>query len=224
MNFGLSFSYVFKDEEWFKKVAIPALCGLIPVVGPFVIAGWGLSATRNVIDGREENALPKLSFGADLGRGFMAILIQTIYTVVPVMIMSGIAVGLFGFAGGLEGGIGQTVLFVLGICFGLIGLLLAILLVFMSSAAVANYVAKGKFGAAFSFKEVFGMVKKSFVSWLLVLLGMILAFFIIAPLGMAVCGVGLLLTTAYGTAIYSHLLGQAYNKSVEPAVGEMETL
>ncbi len=223
MNFGLSFSYVFKDEEWFKKVAIPALCGLIPVVGQFVIAGWGLSATRNVIDGREENALPKLSFGADLGRGFMAFLIQAIYTV-PVMIMYGIAGGLFGFAGGLEGGIGQTLLFVLGGCFGLIGLLLAILLVFMSSAGVANYVAKGKFGAAFSFKEVFGMVKKSFVSWLLVLLGMILALGIIAPLGTVVCGIGFLLTTAYGTAIYSHLLGQAYNKSVEPAVGEMETL
>ncbi len=34
MDFGLAFSYVFKDPDWFKKVAIPAVCSLIPVVGP----------------------------------------------------------------------------------------------------------------------------------------------------------------------------------------------
>ena len=58
------------------------------------------------------------------------------------------------------------------------------------------------------------MLKKSFVSWLLTILGLILATSIIAPLGGIVCGIGALLTGAYGTAFFSHLLGQAYNKSV----------
>lgn len=222
MDFGLAFSYVFKDKDWFKKVAIPALCGLIPVIGGFIITGWGLKATKNVINGREENALPNLEFGADLGRGFMASLIGAIYSL-PVAIIISLAGGSFGYGGSREGAL-QIILYILGGCLGLLGLLLGILIAFMGMAAIANYVAKGVFGAAFKFKEIFGMVKSSFVSWLLVVVGYILALGIIAPLGAIVCGIGALLTLAYGTAVYSHFLGQAYNKSAMPAVGEMETL
>ena len=222
MNFGLSFSYVFKDKEWFKKVAIPALCSLIPVVGQFIVMGWGLKATKNVIEGNVENALPKLDFGADLGRGFMAFLITFIYAI-PGAIIGGIAGGLFGAAGGSEDFL-QILLTLVGVCFGLVGFLLLLLIIFMGFAAVANYVAKGQFGAAFNFKEVFGLLKKSFVSWLLVLVVQIIAMGIIAPLGAIACGIGALLTMAYGTAVYSHMLGQAYNKSVTPVVGEVETL
>jgi hypothetical protein len=56
MDFGLSFSYILNDKDWFRKIALPALCALIPVVGQFVVAGWGLKATKNVIDGNEQNA------------------------------------------------------------------------------------------------------------------------------------------------------------------------
>ena len=58
MNFGLAFSYVFKDNDWFKKLAIAALFSLIPVVGQFVLVGWGLRIAKNVIDGNKEYPLP----------------------------------------------------------------------------------------------------------------------------------------------------------------------
>jgi len=222
MNFGLSFSYVFEDKEWFKKIALPALCSLIPVVGQFVLTGWGLQATKNVIEGNEKHALPNLSFGADLGRGFMAFLITAIYSL-PVAILGGLAGGLFAWGGNSDETL-MIILFILGGCLGLVGLILGILLGFMGAAAIANYVAKGQFSAAFKFKEVLGLVKKSFVSWLLVILGQILALGIIAPLGVIACGIGALLTMAYGIAVYSHLLGQAYNKSTVPATGVVETL
>jgi hypothetical protein len=223
MNFGLSFSYVFKDKDWFKKVAIPALCSLIPVVGGFVVAGWGLKATKNVIDGNEESALPSLEFGADLGRGFMAFLIGAIYSL-PMTIFFGLGGGLFGFAGSSAEETVSIILMVLGGCLGLIGLVLGIVIAFMGVVAVANYVAKGEFSAAFKFKDIFALLKKSFVSWLLVVLGQVLAMGFIAPLGAVACGIGALLTTAYAIAIYSHLLGQAYNKAVSPAVVEVDSL
>ncbi|MEA3326569.1 MAG: DUF4013 domain-containing protein [Chloroflexota bacterium] len=222
MNFGLAFSYVFKDEQWFKKVALPALCGLIPVIGPFIVAGWGFKATKNVIEGNEEHALPDLEFGADLGRGFMAALITLIYSL-PVAILAGIGGGLFGIGSNQDQAL-MIILYIVGGCFGLVGLLLAILIAFMGVVAIANYVAKGSFSAAFKFKEIFGLLKKSFVSWLLVIVGQILAMSIIAPLGGIACGIGALLTLAYGIAMYSHLLGQAYNKSVFTAAGEVEVL
>lgn len=223
MNFGLSFSYVFKDKDWFKKIVIPALCGLIPVIGQFVVSGWGLKATKNVIDGKVEDALPSLDFGADLGRGFMAAIITAIYSI-PVAIVVGIASGLFTWAGSTSDNTMGTILWIVGGCFGLIGLLFAILIAFLGLAGVANFVAKGEFGAAFKFKEVFGLLKNSFGSWLLVILGQIIAIGIIAPLGTIACGIGVLLTTTYAIAIYSHLLGQAYNKAATPALPAVDVL
>lgn len=222
MSFGLAFAYVFNDKEgWFKKIAIPALCSLIPFVGPFILAGWGLQATKNVIDGNQENALPNLQFGADLGRGFIAAVITAIYSL-PVVIFAAISGFMFGFSG--DGETVRTILIFFGICFGLLAFLLTILFALMSLAGVANYVAKGKFGAAFNFKEVFGLLRNSFGAWLLAAIGQIMAMGIIAPLGAIVCGIGALLTGAYGIAFYSHLLGQAYNKAATPSLGEWEVL
>ncbi len=222
MNFGLSFSYVFKDKDWFKKVAIPALCSLIPVVGQFIVAGWALKAAKNVIEGNEENALPELEFGQDLGRGFMSTLIGLIYSLIP-MILMGLAAGLFTWGADAEQTL-MIILYIAGGCLGLVGILASLFLGFLSMTAIANYVAKGEFKAAFQFKELFGMLKKSFVSWLLVLLGAILTMGIIAPLGGIACGIGALLTTAYGSAVLTHLLGQAYNKSHDLTFEVVETL
>ncbi|MDY6846073.1 MAG: DUF4013 domain-containing protein [Chloroflexota bacterium] len=222
MNFGLSFSYVFEDKDWFKKIAIPALCALIPVVGQFIVVGWGLKATKNVIDGKERNALPELDFGQDLGSGFIASLIVLIYSL-PVAIIVGISGAMFGISSE-QGSLGNWILIILGSCIGLIGLLLGIVSAILAVPAVANYVAKGQFSAAFKFKEIIAMLKKSFVSWLLVILGQIIAMGFIAPLGVIACGIGVLLTSVYGTAVCSHLLGQAYNQSVSPIIGEVETI
>jgi hypothetical protein len=211
MNFGLSFSYVFKDPDWFKKVAIPALCSLIPIVGQFIVLGWSMKAAKNVMEGNEENALPSLEFGADLGKGFMIFLIGAIYSL-PAAILVGIGGALGGFVPNADQTV-SIVLIVLASCIGLVGALLGILIAFLSVIGIANYVATGEFGAAFRFKELFAMLKKSFVSWLLVLVGAILAMGIIAPLGAIACGIGALLTAAYGSAVYAHLIGQAYNMS-----------
>ncbi len=221
MNFGLSFSYVFEDKDWFRKVAIPALCSLIPVIGQFIVVGWGLEATKNVIEGKEKNALPELDFGRDLGRGFMATLIGIIYSL-PVAILVGIGGAMIGF--GTEREASNVILMIPGICLSLLGVLVGLIVGFLAVAGIANYVAKGDFGAAFKFKELFGMIKKSFVSWLLVIVGQIIALGFIAPLGAIVCGIGALLTLVYGTAIYSHLIGQAYNQSVTPVMSEVVTV
>jgi hypothetical protein len=116
---------------------------------------------------------------------------------------------------------GRLIPYILGGCIGLVGLLIAILFAFMGIVGTANYVAKGRFGAAFNFKEIFSLLRRSFGSWLLVIVGQILALGIIAPLGIIACGIGALLTLAFGTAVYSHLLGQAYNQSTPPSLGEI---
>lgn len=220
MDFGLAFSYVFDDEDWFRKIGLPALCSLIPIIGQFIVAGWGLHVTKNVIEGNERRPLPALNFGEDLGRGFMVVLIQGIYSL-PVAVIVGLASLLFWFIDQSTEGV-AVIFGILGAGLLLLGLLLAIFLAFWTVAAIANYAAKGHFGAAFKFKEIFALLKKASVSWLLVILGQMLALGVIAPLGAIACGIGVLLTTVYGTAVYLHLLGQAYNEAAPSTIENFE--
>ena len=219
MNFGLAFSYVFKDKKWFEKIILPALCSLIPIIGPFIPAGWGLKAAKNVMEGNRENALPNLDFGKDLGRGFLAAVITFIYNL-PVVIL--IAIGTFLIVAGSDANSWVPLTF--GICLTVFGAILALFLNFLSLIGIANFVGKGNFGAAFRFNEVFAMLKKSFGAWLLVLLGQILVMSFVAPLGTIVFIIGAIVTSTYATAVYSHLLGQAYYKSTEPGLMEVEPL
>lgn len=220
MDFGLAFRYVFDDEDWFRKIGLLALCSLIPIIGQFIVLGWGLHVTKNVIEGHERRALPDLNFGEDLGRGFMVFLIQAIYSL-PIALLVGVASLLFWLTS--EANDVTNVIFgILGGGMVLVGILLALLMAFWGVAAIANYAAKGNFGAAFKFKEIYGLLKKSLGSWLLVVLGQILAMGFIAPLGAIACGIGALLTAVYATAVSHHLIGQAYNESAPIVIENIE--
>lgn len=223
MNFGLAFSYVFKDKKWFEKILLPSLCSLIPFIGAFIPAGWGLKAAKNVMEGRQEDALPELDFGADLVRGLLAAIITFIYNIPSIIIVGVGAYSIFAIASTTNEP-GYTVSILLGICLGFLFIVLSLLLNFMSYVGIANFIGKGEFGAAFRFKEIFAMLKKSFGSWLLVVIGQILTMTFIAPLGAIFFIIGSILTTTYATAVYSHLIGQAYQKTNEPSLMEMEVL
>lgn len=136
MNFGLAFSYVFKDNDWFKKLAIAALFSLIPVVGQFVLVGWRLRIAKNVIDGNKEYPLPNVSFGEDLSRGFMAMLISAIY-ILPIAILLSLASGIFSFGAGADEPM-MYILYALGGCFGLVGLVAAILVGFFECGGIGE--------------------------------------------------------------------------------------
>lgn len=219
MDIGLAFSFVFKDREWFRKIAIPALCSLIPIIGPFIVLGWALKVTKNVIEGQPEYALPELNFGADLVKGLVAGLIILIYAL-PFIILAGL--GGFIFFTGAEGD--RLLLWISGLCIVMLALLVLLFTCFLRTAALAKYVAKGAFGAAFKFGEIFRLLKKSLGSWVMVVLGQMLTMLIIAPLGLVACGIGMIITSSYGAAFYTHLLGQAYNQSATPGIVDLETI
>jgi hypothetical protein len=211
MNFGLSFSYIFKDQDWFRKLLIPALCMLIPIVGWMVSLGWALRVAKNVMDG-VENPLPELDFGGDILRGFFAFLIGFIYSL-PVSILSSIS----GWISNWHFYDGNAVMLGLGLVTGVIGLLafaLGLVTTFLSLGAIANYIAKDDFSAAFRLGEVWRLVTSNIGDWLLVMFGMILAVGLIGPLGTIACIIGVILTLTYGLAVTGHMLGQAYAHSL----------
>ncbi len=207
MKFGDAFSYVFQDPDWFKKLIIPGLVLLIPVLGQIVVLGWSLKVTKNVVR-NDPTPLPELNFGEDLGLGFKATIVAIVYSLplliiyVPFMIISALA------GQGTE----DTMVIVMGIagtCLGLVAAVYGLAMAIVLPAAYARTALEDSIGAGLAIKEVIGMVKAAFVPYLLVALGAMVASFI-GSLGSIACVVGLLVTMPYALAINGHLYGQAY--------------
>ncbi len=213
MDFGRSFSYVFEDKDWLSKLLIAALVLLIPFIGQFIVLGWALEATRRVIAG-EEPVLPDWSdFGGHVMRGLKGFVVGLVYAL-PLIILA-VCNAIFAFAANPQV-VGQSMADVMASVAALVGVIVSCLNIiyalFMGlvlPAAFALMVSEDDLGAAFRFGEVFGLVQANLGTYLLVLLGSVLAYFI-AGLGMIACGIGVLFTGAYAHAIIGHLYGQAY--------------
>ncbi len=208
MDFGLAFSFVFKDPNWLKKIAIISLVALIPILGQIVVFGWALQISKRVMN-HDPNPLPDLDFGGDLTRGFMGIVIGFVYTL-PITLFSGV---ISFFSAVLENSGGDetavAIFSIVSICLGLFSFIFGLIVGLLLPAALTRYLEKESIGAAFDFIEVFKKVQLNLGTYFIVLLGTIVAGFI-APLGLIACVIGVMLTYTYSLAIMGHFYGQAH--------------
>jgi len=209
MDFGKAFSYVFEDEEWLKKIGLAGVITLIPIIGQFVIAGWGLEIVRRVIEDDPEPLPDFVEFGDFLVKGLLVFLVGFVFFL-PVILVQGCNAA---FIPLLERGDAtvETAFGILTSCIVCLTVLYSIVMAFFLPAAVGNYAAKGELSAAFKFRELFQLVKKNFGPYLLVVLGSWVAG-LIAGLGVIACVIGVLFTSAYSYAVTAHLIGQAYER------------
>jgi hypothetical protein len=220
MDFGKAFSFVFEDEDWVKKIAVGGLISLIPVIGIFLVLGWGVEITKRVINGDAE-VLPDWSdFGGYLSRGFMVFVIAFIIFL-PVILVQSCGSGLPFLTDSYDQEALTTALWVLSACLTCITILYSIVAYMILPAAVARYAATGEFGAAFKLGEIFTVVRNNLGTYAMVLLGGIVAS-LVASLGTIACVIGVLFTTVYSFAINGHLWGQAYNVSGSSAADSAE--
>ena len=220
MDFGKAFSFVFEDEDWVKKIAVGGLISLIPVIGIFLVLGWGVEITKRVINGDAE-VLPDWSdFGGYLSRGFMVFVIAFLIFL-PVILVQSCGSGLPFLTDSYDQEALTTALWVLTACFTCITILYSIVAYMILPAAVARYAATGDFGAAFKLGEIFKVVRNNLGTYAMVLLGGIVAS-LVASLGTIACVIGVLFTTVYSFAINGHLWGQAYNVSGSSAADSAE--
>jgi len=225
MEFGQAFSFAFQDQEWMKKLGLAGVILLIPIVGWLAVSGWMIEITRRVIR-REGELLPDWSnFGKYIVDGLLLMIIGFIYTL-PTNIINGIMQGANIFLQTtLQNGDSSDAMLpiITGvlICGGCAAFILAILAAFIIPAAYANFAVKGSFGAAFSFGEIFGLIKAAPGAYVLVLLGSILAGFI-GMLGIIACIIGVIFTLAYASAIMGNLYGQAYNAATRASYSAVE--
>ena len=213
MKFADAFTFVFQDQDWFKKIIIPGLIGvLIPIVGQILLLGWALKVTLNVIR-RNPNPLPEMEFGEDFSRGFKATVVAIVYSIPLIIFYLPILILTIAAGNSNEKSLGIVVV-IAAMCFGFLMLLYAIVMGLMLPAAYARVAVEDSIGAGLAFREIFKMVKDNLVVYLLVLVGGIAASFI-SSLGSIACMVGIFVTVPYSFAILGHLYGQAYLETKE---------
>lgn len=213
MDFGKAFAYVFDDPDWLKKVGIAGLLMLVPIVGQFFVGGWALETTRRVIR-RDEYPLADWSdFGGILVKGLQVFVIALVYAL-PIILVSACSGGLNVMLS--EGGDDTmvTVATIVSLCLSCVVLLYAIFLALVVPAAMGNFAAKDQLGAAFRFGEVIGLVRAAPGPYIMAFLGSLVVGFI-ASLGVILCVIGVVFTSAYAAVVNGHLQGQAYNAAIE---------
>ncbi len=213
MDFGRAFSFVFDDEDWIKKVGIGGLLSLIPIIGIFVVLGWGLEITKRVIKGDAEVLPDWTDFGGYLTKGFLVFLIAFVYTL-PVLLIQGCSSLPFLFENADD--TLYTIFTIVTICFGCFTALYSLAAYLVLPAAIGRYAATGELAQAFKLGEIFKTVRDNLGTYGLVLLGGIVAS-LVSSLGTIACVIGVIFTMVYGLAINGHLWGQAYNVSAKSA-------
>lgn len=216
MDFGKAFSFVFEDEDWIKKIGVGGLISLIPVIGVFLVLGWGVEVVKRVIRDDAE-ILPDWSdFGGYLTRGFLVFLVAFVYFL-PVILLQVCSSLPFLYEAADETLI--TLFTIVTVCFGCVTLLYSIAAYLVLPAAIANYAATDDISSAFKLGEVFKMVRDNIGTYAMVLLGGIVAS-IVASLGSIACVIGVLFTSVYSFAVNGHLWGQAYKISKSDVVAD----
>lgn len=211
MDFGKAFTYVFEDPDWIKKVLLAAVISLIPIIGTFVTMGWSMEAGQRVIS-QDPQALPEVDFGKHLGLGFKVFLVYLVYSI-PMIIFYLPIILVTAFIGQGNDNTMNTLIIIVSLCCGGLMLLYGLVLLVMLPAGVGNFLATGQVGAAFRFKEVFGLLRAAPGAYVIVLLGGLLTGFI-ASLGSIACGIGVLATAAYAGVVMGHLYGQSYRAAI----------
>lgn len=211
MDFGLAFSYVFKDRDWLKKISILALVSLIPILGQIVVYGWMMNIAKRVMN-HDPAPLPDLDFGNDLSRGFMGFIISIVYAL-PMLIIYGI-IFIIGMSGSYtEYSQAADFTFALvSFCGVLFMVAYGLFMALIIPAAYTRYLDSGALSAAFDFNAVFKQVRLNIGTYLFVMLGAFLAG-LIASAGLIACIIGVMWTYAYSMAVLGHLYGQAHNEA-----------
>jgi hypothetical protein len=205
MDLGLAFSFPFQDEEWIKKVLIAAVLLFIPFIGWLAVFGWGLEITRRVVRASEEPLPDWTEFGDFLMLGLKGFAISFVYSI-PIMLFT-LPLTVMGWFRDL-----QDIVAVLSICTSCFSFLYSILLGFALPAGLGILADSDNLAEAINPSKILVVLRAAPSAYVITFVGMLIASFV-STIGVVLCVVGVLFTSAYALAFQGHLVGQAYNEA-----------
>lgn len=216
LNIGRSFTYMFDDEAWIKKIVIGGLLFFIPVVN-FMVLGYMLEVLKRTADGMDIPLPEWEDLGGKFIKGLIFFVIGFIYQI-PMMPLLCLSFGLMGVYVLGVGGVGDNEVLMnmarmFRACSNCVYLTYAIAVLFVAPAAIIRYAVTRDFMSAFQFGKIFTFIRDNIANYV-VALALALAAVCISYLGVIACFVGLLFTLFWYYLVMAHLLGQVQRESL----------
>jgi hypothetical protein len=222
MDFGQAFTFMFKDEEWIKKVLLGILISFVPIFGQFALVGYTLAIIRNVRNG-EPQPLPDWSEVVQyFVEGLKLWVVNLVYSL-PALVLACPLI-LIGFLPMLAGN-NTELMDTLGAITGILAIVLCLppilygfFLTLLSPALLIRLAETGDISACLRFKEVIRFAFANIGPIIISLLIVFAAGLIIIPVASALTlGLLGLLAPLWTNASLGHLCGQIARKADQPA-------
>ena len=162
MDFSRAWHAIVDDQNWLVKVLIGGVMVLLsPLIIPALfVSGYFLDLMQRVALG--EDSLPEwANWGHMLVRGLLSLAIQFIYSL-PLIIL-GCCMATVGLLAGQGQGVNARTMSdgasALILCLTCLMVPLAIIIAYVTPAAVLRYAVEGEIAAAFDFNRVFGLIR-----------------------------------------------------------------
>ncbi len=203
MDIGSSFTYMFEDENWLKKVLIGGIVAIIPIVN-FAAIGYLVQIIRNVRDGHPLPLPEWDQFGAYFMDGLWIFLIILVY-LIPLILLACIqGIGTAALSSNKDA---ESALTIVSSCFSCLMAVWGLLVGALSPAVLIRYAEVGEFMAGFRFGEIFSVITANIGSYVIVLLLWWVASFI-GELGIILCVIGVIFTAFWANLVGGNLIGQ----------------
>lgn len=222
MDFGKSFTFMFEDPEWLRKLGIGTLVGLVGFIFLFVLigliplimlAGYTLDVVRNVMD-HKTYPLPEWEdWGGFLARGLKLIVAFIIWLLPAFLVVIPLGIGSTwmdnnGQSLGAIGGL-------LVACSSCLLIIWALFVTLISPAIYVHLARTNRFSSAFELSSIWDFTRQNLANVIIAILltwvaGLIAS--VVAGLGVIAIVVGLLITIPFANLwwylVQAHLFGQ----------------
>jgi hypothetical protein len=203
IDFAAPFTFVFRDPDWVVKILIGGLVYIAAflLIGIPFLAGYSAMLIRRVVAGLEP-ALPEWSEPGTLFVDGMKVIVVGIVYSLPMILFAILMVvaGVIGGDGAAEAAIG---------CMALLFLPLLLVIYFFLPAAMVRMIVTGEISAAFDFPEVFGLVRRNIVNYLLAFVIYLIANFI-SQFGILLLCIGVIFTAFWSMLVTTYAFADVY--------------
>lgn len=221
MDYGKSFTFPFKDQDWLMKLIVGGVFVLLSgiLVGiPFVL-GYAIEVIRNVIAGNDEVLPAWDNLGEKFMQGLILALILLVLALPAILVQACSSVGLGALASNGSEGV-STLAGLLMLLVYLVVALYSLIIGVASPAIYLRYTMTRQFGASLQPAAIWAVIRANIGQYILVLIVGYGAM-IVASFGSILCVIGVFVTVFWAYLVQAHLLGQYYRNFVTPGSASM---